>query len=636
MTSAELRELARLYGIQLTYDDAAGKKRTASAESLEAVLRAMLPDGTKLDKALARRRAEVESRVVEPVTVIWGEGKPRIPLGNIDRAEYQLTLDTGEKLEGRLTTGRKTAVLERRLPFGYHKLRVNKKIETTLFVAPMKAPEPEGRTWGIFVPLYAMHTDLTRGAGDLGDMREYQQWLRTIGGSVVATLPLNAIFAEEDPSPYSPISRLYWNEMYLEVRRLPEYRGEPLDDAPLTGRLDYRQVMSAKRKVLLDMSRRFFEDPEEGFEEFARGANDYALFRSRMESTHGLWRDWIDEDVFSFDAVRYHLYVQYRMSQQLGALEGLYLDFPLGVHPNGYDAWRFDEQFVRGVAVGAPPDLFFTKGQNWGFPPLHPDAIRQHHHAYFRECIRRQLAHASILRIDHVMALHRLFWIPEGMEAKDGVYVRYPEEELYAVLTIEAQRAGSVIVGEDLGTVPQYVPKMMDKHGVRRMYVVQYELKPEGANPAGKPPGDSVASINTHDMPTFSGFWNGTDIEDRVEQELLDEAGAKDERARREKMRRNLVKFLRARRLLSTPPNDTRSILESILRFLGRSDAEIVLVNLEDLWLESEPQNVPGVPDRSWRRRMRFSLREVQSDETVMRMLHAVEESRRKKNGHKK
>jgi 4-alpha-glucanotransferase len=620
VTSAELRELARLFGIQLTYDDAAGKKRIASRESLEAALRAMLPDGAKLDKALVRRRAEIAGRAVEPVIVAW-DGKLKLP----KIAEpHRIILEDGERFDGRV------------LPFGYHTLQIGRKNAATIFSAPMKAPEPAGRTWGVFAPLHAIHTDLTWGAGDLGDMREYQQWLRSIGGDVVATLPLNAIFAEEDPSPYSPISRLYWNEMYLEVRRLPEYRGEPLEPLPMTDRVDYRQVMAAKRKLLLDLSRRFFEQPEEGFAEFARDTNDYALFRSRMESTHGLWRNWIDDDVFSFDAVRYHLYVQYRMSQQLGQLEGLYLDFPLGVHPNGYDAWRFDAQFARNVAVGAPPDLFFTKGQNWGFPPLHPDAIREHRHAYFRECVRRQLAHASVLRIDHVMGLHRLFWIPEGMEAKDGVYVRYPEDELYAVLTIEAQRSGSVIVGEDLGTVPQYVPKMMDKHGVHRMYVVQYEMKPEGANPAGKPPVDSVASINTHDMPPFSAFWNGKDIDDRVERELLDEDGAKEERTRREKMRRGLVKFLKARRLLRSQENDPRAVLEAVLRFLGESDAEIVLVNLEDLWLESEAQNVPGVPEHSWRQRMRLSLREIQSDEAVMRLLHAVDDARRKRNGNEK
>jgi 4-alpha-glucanotransferase len=618
VNAASLRELARLYGIQLNYDDAAGKKRIASSESIEAVLRALVPEGMKLDKALARKRNEIESRVVEPVIVAWN-GRLKLPKLDV---EPQIVLENGERFRG-----------PGRLPFGYHTLKLGRKEAAKIFAAPMRAPEPKERAWGVFTPLYALHSDRTWGVGDLSDMRALQDWIRGLGGTVAATLPMNAIFAEEDPSPYSPISRLYWNEMYLDVRRLPEYRGEPLEPVPITDRVDYRQVMAAKRRLLVDLSRRFFEDPEDGFAEFAAEANDYALFRSRMESTHALWRDWADEDEFSFDAARYHLYVQYRMQQQLSELEGMYLDFPLGVHPNGYDAWRFDEDFARHVSVGAPPDLFFTKGQNWGFPPLHPHATREHHHDYFRECVRRQLQHAAILRIDHVMGLHRLFWIAEGMEPADGVYVRYPADELYAVLTIEAHRANAVIVGEDLGTVPQYVPETMSKHGIHRLFVVQYELKPQGANPAGKPPADAIGSINTHDMPTFAGYWSGRDIEDRLEQGLLDESGAAEERTKRERTRRAVLKFLRARGLLPSKESDTQAVLESLLRFLGESDAEIVLVNLEDLWLEETPQNMPGVPGRSWRQRLRLSLKEMQADPGVVEALRVVDRARRKNDG---
>ena len=589
----------------------------------------MLPEGAKLDKALARRRAELEQRVVEPVTVHWGTGKPRIAVRSASRGDYQLTLESGERIEGRLTIRRGSAALDRSLPFGYHRLRIDKKHETMLFVAPPKAPQPQGATWGIFGPLYALHTDRTWGIGDLGDMRAYQDWVQSIGGSIVATLPMNAIFAEQDPSPYAPLSRLYWNEMYLDVRRLPEYRGEPLEPLPFGDRIDYPKILKAKRKLLLDLSRRFFESPDAGYDEFARGANEYALFRARMESTAGLWRDWVEEDEFSFDAARYHLYAQYRIKQQLDELEGLYLDFPLGVHANGYDAWRFEAQFAKDVSVGAPPDLFFTKGQNWGFPPLHPDAIRDHHHVYFRECIRRQLEHASILRIDHVMGLHRLFCIPGGMEAKDGVYVRYPEDELYAVLTIEAQRAGSVIVGEDLGTVPKYVPKMMEQHGIQRMYVVQYEVKPS-ARPLPKPPGDSVASVNTHDMPTFAAFWNGKDIDERLKQHLLDEEGAAEERKNRERVRRALLQSLKVSSIRAD------SVLRAILRFLAGSAAKIVLLNLEDFWLEEEPQNMPGLPERSWRHRMRLSLQQMQRDEAVTDILADVARARRKTDGDKR
>jgi 4-alpha-glucanotransferase len=662
VTSAELRELARLYSIQLRYEDAAGKTRTASRESLLAALRARIPEGMSLARALRLRR----DQRVEPVTVVWGEGKPRIALRNVDRADYELTLETGERSKGQLVLSRGQATLDRRLPFGYHLLRINRKHETALFVAPRTAPavrqkgsagsqpagaraasprrqgagDPAARVaalrWGVFAPLYAMHTDHTWGMGDLYDMHRYQEWVRNVGGSFVATLPMNAIFAGSDPSPYAPVSRLFWNEMYLDVTRLPEYRGEPLEPLPLPREIEYQRVAQAKGRLLYQLAERFFERPDDAFGEFASKANEYALFRARAEATSRPWREWTDDDEFGFDVARYHLYVQYRMEQQMRELPEMVLDFPLGVNPDGYDAWRFSDHFAKGVSVGAPPDPFFTRGQNWGFPPLDPDAIRQRHHSYFRACIRHQLAHAAILRIDHVMGLHRLFWIPAGGEPKDGLYVRYPADELYAILMIESHRSNSIIVGEDLGTVPAYVPQTMKRHGIRRMYVLQYEAKPQGRNPVGVPPGASVASINTHDMPTFASYWGGKDIDDRLEQGLLDASAAAEERAKRQRIRDRVTTFLTARGLLGKAKSETIAVLEALLRFLGSSDAEFVLVNLEDCWLEEEPQNVPGMPERSWKRKMRKSLEEARGDATVIRLLAAVNESRRGRDGHEK
>lgn len=301
--------------------------------------------------------------------------------------------------------------------------------------------------------------------------------------------------------------------------------------------------------------------------------------------------------------------------ERLAQKGGLYLDFPLGVNPAGEDLKNYPDIFAKGVSVGAPPDAFFTKGQNWGFPPFHPEALRASKYEYFRAAIANHVKHADILRIDHVMGLHRLFWIPEGFEAKDGVYVRYDDEELYAILLVESNRHRCAIVGEDLGTVPEYVPKAMARHGLRRMFVVQYEAKPD--QPLPEPSRMSVASINTHDMPTFAGFWSGKDIDDRIEQGLLDEDGAKNERESREKIKDQIVKQV-----------GEGDVLENLLRFLASSPAEVVLVNLEDLWGETEPQNVPGVPEKSWRQIFQLSLEEAKRDERVRRVLKTVAEAR--------
>ena len=307
---------------------------------------------------------------------------------------------------------------------------------------------------------------------------------------------------------------------------------------------------------------------------------------------------------------------RYPGMERLAESRGLYLDFPLGVHPSGSDVREYADIFAKGVAVGAPPDTFFTKGQNWGFQPFHPEALRTSRYEYFRKAIAMHARHADILRIDHVMGLHRLYWIPDGMEAKDGVYVRYDNEELYAILTLESHRHRCAIVGEDLGTVPEYVPKAMQRHGLRRMYVVQYEAKPE--KPAlPEPPRMSVASVNTHDMPTFAAFWSGKDIDDRIEQGLLGEDDAEKERATRATIREEITRQV-----------GEGDVLENILVFLAASAAEVVLVNLEDLWGETEPQNVPGLPEKSWNRIFRLSLAEARADERVTRILRRVAEAR--------
>jgi 4-alpha-glucanotransferase len=590
MRTAELRDLARRYSIETSYIDAAGRRQQAGKDALAAAI------------GMRSRGRSPEPPPVEPVIVAWGVARPRIEVNGLQKVDWDLELEDGSWRSGRAGG---SFTLDQPLPPGYHTLRINGQHETLIIAAPMKAYAPRERSWGVFAPLYAARTRRSWGTGDLGDLLQYAEWVDHHGGAIVATLPMLASCGDE-ASPYSPSSRLFWNEMYLDVTRLPEFLSTDADAGVIahlqqTTLVDYEGVRREKKRVLQSCAERFV--PDAAFERFAAGeARDYARFAG-------------DE--------RYHLYVQYRLAQQmrevanaarrLGA--GLYLDFPLGVNPGGYDAHRYGHVFAKGASVGAPPDLFFTKGQNWGFAPFDPDAMREDRYDYFRTAIRKHVSHAGILRIDHVMGLHRLFWIPEGHSAKDGVYVRYRHEELYAILTLESKRHGCVVVGEDLGTVPPEVPRAMARHGLRRMYVVQYEMKAEDP-PLPAPPAASVASLNTHDMPPFRAWFEGTDIDDRVEQGLLDEVGAKRERETREKMRRALGQ------------HDPQKALEVLLRFLASSEAEIVLVNLEDLWGEREPQNRPGVPERSWRHKFRLSLEDARMDGAIRRTLTNVNDQR--------
>jgi 4-alpha-glucanotransferase len=618
MRSSVLRELARVYSIETSYTDASGATRQAGGDALVAAIERRA--GASIDVVAERRR---ETPVVEPVTVLWGNDRTvDVVLADNTRVEWDLSLEDGSWRSGRCDALGGTITLDQPLPPGYHTLVLNEKHETFVIAAPLKAFAPRERMWGIFAPLYAAHTHRSAGAGDVGDLLQYASWIDRYGGGVVATLPMLAAF-DDEPSPYSPVSRLFWNEMYLDLARLPELRPGDVDDGAAahlrqSRDVDYAAVRREKRRVLTRCAERFV--PELAYARFAETARDYADFRARAENGGAQ----------TPEGTRYHLYVQYRMAQQMRAAAndarrlgaGLYLDFPLGVNAAGYDARRYAHIFARGVSVGAPPDLFFTKGQNWGFAPFDPDAIRQERYEYFRAAVRNHVSHAGILRIDHVMGLHRLYWIPPGSEAKDGVYVRYRADELYAILVLESRRHGCTIVGEDLGTVPPDVPKKMQRHGIRRMYVVQYESRPD-APALSTPPEASVASVNTHDMPTFAAWWAAKDVDDRVAMGLLDEGGARQERETRERMKRGITESL-----VDGPASDAATALEAVLAYLAKSPAEIVLINLEDLWGELEPQNVPGMPERSWRHKFRMGLEDAQADGSIRRILTNVNASR--------
>jgi 4-alpha-glucanotransferase len=623
MRMSELRDLARLYSIETGYVDAAGKKQTASRDTLVA----LIEQRSGLPLAEARERRD-EQKFIEPVIVVWGTGRPKVKIAASPQTilEWDIELEDGSWRAGRGESSGGVLTLDVRLPFGYHALFVNGR-RALLIAAPLQAEAPKQKSWGIFAPLYAAHTRRSWGAGDLGDLLAYAAWISEYGGTVVATLPMLAAF-DNEPSPYSPVSRLFWNEMYLDVTRLPELEAGDVDEGAVASlrqnrEIDYEGVRREKRRLLEKCVERF--DADEPYERFAARAREYAEFRAAAENPQ--------DDADRERRIRYHLYVQYRMAGQMRQVAGftrreavsLYLDFPLGVDPAGYDAWRYGEVFASGVSVGAPPDPFFTKGQNWGFAPFDPDAVRREGYRYFREAIRHHASHAGILRLDHVMGLHRLYWIPEGSDARSGAYVNYRAEELYAILTLESRRHGCAIVGEDLGTVPPVVPRMMRRHGLRRMFVVQYEVKADQQPPLESPAPASVASLNTHDMPPFASFWSGRDIDDRLEQDLLDERSAAEERLSRERVRRSLTEFLREHGHQEGASQESGRVLESLLAFLASSDAETVLINLEDLWGEIEPQNVPGVPERSWRHKFRMGLEEMRRAGNVRRVLASMQ-----------
>jgi 4-alpha-glucanotransferase len=549
-------------------------------------------------------------------------------------------------------------ILSPGLPWGYHRLTLGLSAgvwETLVIIAPRHAYVPTletgGRSWGVFLPLYALHSGRSWGAGDLGDLEALLRWVQGMGGGLVGTLPLLAAFLDEpfDPSPYAPVSRLFWNEFYLDAARIPELEGCPaarelldspgfreeialLRAAPL---VDYRRGMALKRRFLEHLARYFFAKESWRRTALLRwaaahpAARDYARFRAAVERQRTGWSTWPDRmrdgvlqpGDYDPEAERYHLYTQWLIHEQFEVLSaqarrhgpGLYLDLPLGVHRDGYDTWRERAAFALGVSGGAPPDPFFDQGQDWRFPPLHPERLREQGYRYYIACLRHHLRHAGSLRIDHVMGLHRFFWVPAGMAARDGVYVRYRAAEFYAILALESHRYRTLIIGEDLGTVPGYVRRAMARHKVHRMYILPFEYT-TGSRRALRPvPADALASLNTHDMPPFAAFWSGKDVVDRLTLRL----------------------FLHCQGWPEVPPDDAGTVLRACLANLAASRARVVLVNLEDLWLETKPQNVPGTGAKrpNWQRKARYAFEEFIQLPEVLETLREINALRRGRTG---
>lgn len=667
-----LSQLARAHGVQLSYTGTDGTVHRSSPDEVIAVLVAM---GAPIDRAAdaaevlaSERGAPIEP--LEPVIAQWA-GSPapvvaRLPRGvDPHRAWLTLSLEDGRELRQQLASAAVGAPVaddpldryrvqmaspSEPLPSGYHRLRLEAPgvDASALVVIAPRCPQPP-RGWGAFVPLPAVRSERGWGIGSYADLADLVGWIDARGGEWVGTLPLFPLFLDArpvDPSPYLPVTKLGWNEIHVDPSRLPEFVRTPaavdllastevqarLERARSSDLVDHAEVMAVIRSILEPMARTLFAGPSSRRAEFESYLDHrphlpaYARFRA---SASGL----PDSDPAFMDMVQYHLYAQWAAETQLAAATTagtgsgpmLYLDLPIGVHPQGFDPLWEPTAFVKGIHGGAPPDAFQRGGQDWAFPPLDPGGLRAQEYRYFIASLRHAMGPARAVRIDHVMGLHRLYWIPEGAEATDGVYVEYPAAEMRAIVALEASRSDTVVVGEDLGTVPDEVRSDMDRDGMLRSWVFQFATSIE--DPVPVPPQNSVASWGTHDLPTFAGYWEGLDIEEREEDGDLGRRAAESARKERRLWRRALLQKL------SVPEVDPRAVLLGCLRHLAASPAEMVLVDLEDLWLEREPQNRPGTGAGAgnWRRRAALTNRELFAAPDVDEALAQVDTQRKQR-----
>lgn len=500
------------------------------------------------------------------------------------------------------------------LPWGYHR-----DGQTNIISAPSAAwRRGEGRrSWGVSAQLAALRSARSRTFGDLRDLESVCGWLKNQGGDVVTLLPLLPTFntPPAEPSPYSPVSRLFWSELLLDL-------GDGHRPTPPQTRLDVVQAGVEVRAALASSPR---PDPSEIDPELAR----YARFRGAQTRLGRDWRSWpaaaragkLSPDQIDPDEERFHLVAQTMARHQLRELRGrldgqgvrLGLDLTVGVHPDGFDPWSRQGLFANGMSVGAPPDRGFPSGQDWGFSPVLPTASRREGHQYLGACIAHLAALAGVLRVDHIMAWTRLYWIPHGMRLDQGTYVSYPAEELFALLTLESHRNRCEIVGENLGTVPPEIDEALPKRRIWGMYLAEFQDWDKEPSPQ-PPTGRDVALVGTHDTPTFAGWLKGNDITDRVESGLLVASAAPEVRAEREQTVSGIS------RTFGRPADDPRELLGELLQWLGGSGSPLVMPWIEDLWLEDRGVNLPGTTSQArpnWQRPMRMLLDEVFTSQEI-------------------
>ena len=625
-----LRALAAAMGVHTRYTDGLGKRVTVAPETLVRVCAALGAPIARAGDAADALRARRDVGLVPPVLVAWNGALPPVAIRDGESARAELRLEPGDVVPLKFRRGVFGA--PRRLPYGYHLLTIEARgaRETaTVIAAPVRAFRRPGahRSWGVGAHLAALRSSRSRSVGDLRDLESLCRWLGRRGGDLVTLLPLNPTFNTEwpEPSPYSPVSRLFWSELVLDLGDAHRATAAPstLDvmraDAEVRAALASHPVPPAS---LLD-------------EELRR----YARFRGAQARLGRNWRAWpakaragtLESDQVDVAEERFHLVAQTLARRQLSDLRKrldrggfrLGLDLAVGGHPDGYDPWSRQTLFGDGMSVGAPPDLGFPSGQDWGFSPVLPHASRREGHRYLAATIAHQAELAGLLRVDHIMAWTRLYWIPHGFPLHQGTYVSYPAEELFAVLTLESNRHRCEVVGENLGNVPREIYEALPRHRIWGMYLAQFKASED---PKVAPPrAADVALVGTHDTPTLMGWLTASDVPERVRYKLLAERAVPDVRAERSRA------VARLARRLKRSADDPRALLAALLEWLGRSRSPLVVPWLEDLWLEPCRVNLPGTrsSDRpNWQSPMRKLLDEIFTDREVDALVRRLARAR--------
>lgn len=642
--------------------------------------------------------ADLGARFVEwSVTLESGE----IERGN-DSLQDLPILEEAE-IEGRTYVRRELRVPQ--LALGYHTLDATLdtglSAQCRIIVAPKRCYEPEiiargERVWGIAVQLYALRSERNWGIGDFADLRELIRLAAPSGCHMIGLNPLHAL-TPADPSqisPYSPSNRMFLNVLYISVPDVPEFQEcesararvaeaefqALLRELRAARNVDYVRVAAAKFEILKMLYAQFRSAHlahatarASAFREFVDSQGEslrlHAIYDAldahlRLQGPqYWGWPSWPDDyrDATSStvnrfakeraEEVEYFLYLQWLAAEQLAQAQheahacgmsiGLYGDVAVGASSAGSETWSNRHLYLQGASVGAPPDALALKGQDWGIPPQDPNELRAQQYRPFVELVRNNMRNVAALRLDHVMTLYRLWWVPRGYPSKDGAYVHYPLEDLMAVLALESQRNRCVVIGEDLGTVPEAMTQAMEHYGAYHYKVLLFEQYPDGRF---KPPSAYVkcalATVTTHDLPTLRGWWEECDLRLRDALDLYPTEEFKQQaHSVRQSERLNLMQALVDAGLWHWQPDQplpeySPALSRAVHAFLGLSNANIALIQIEDLIGMTDPVNVPGTftEHANWQRKVTMNTADIFARRDVHEILEGMRLARRGQN----
>jgi 4-alpha-glucanotransferase len=624
-----IRDLAAAAGALTEWVDVWGTHRSVETDDLIAVLEALTSrplDTTARITATIEEIAD-ERRVVEPVLVAWDGKLPVIPIRG---ATHEPVIVTEDDQEIPLRRVGNELHLDRDLPPGYHRLHPGPGEPTSLVIsAPVQAHPAPLNEIGVLAPVYSMRSEHNdTGIGNFSHLEQLADVALVTGTNVVGTLPLVATFPDQ-PSPYSPASRRAWNETLIDLTAVPGWQGTLPEDTGDPLWVDYEKTGKAIRDQIAAYAVQTLEVPQirAQIDQFAAGNPEivqYAEFRARCDEYGRNWRAWPESASAAPDRVHYHVTAQWLATDQLSTLgstlrsrgQFLYIDLPIGCHADGYDIWAQPDIYAR-ASVGAPPDPLFLGGQDWGLPTVIPHQSRLEGHSSYIKAIRHQLSVAGLLRIDHVMGLHRMWWVPHGLAATQGTYVMQPTEEMFAIVCLESTRAGAAVVGENLGTVPPAVSEALQSHRLLGMKVAQDGLD--------EPDAAELIALSTHDTAPFAAWWKARDITDAADLGMYDEERGGAALASREETITYLEELFSTSGLVETR--------DAITEWMATSDAAIALINVDDLWEEERRQNIPGTDTErpNWRARHAHTMEELAADSNLRFRLDKLYEIRQRR-----